>query len=174
MTRRFDFTSMRNRLLARFKTAKAGTLVQFIKYGLAGGIATLVHIAIFHLVAWKVFPALQEGDFFIDLFGIAVTEMDTTTRSLNSMLSNGAAFICSNAVAYLLNVIWVFIPGRHPRIIEIGLFYLVSGVSVVIGTSVMGFLIRYYGVQTTYAFMVNIVSAVMINYGMRKFYIFKG
>ena len=43
-----------------------------------------------------------------------------------------------------------------------------------IGTSIMGFLIRYYGMQTTYAFAANIVSAVMINYAMRKFYIFKG
>ena len=77
-------------------------------------------------------------------------------------------------VAYLINVFWVFKPGRHHRIIEIGLFYLVSGVSVAIGTGMMGFLIRFFTMQTTYAFTVNIVSAVMINYGMRKFYIFKG
>ena len=149
-------------------------MVQFIKYGIAGGLATFVHIVIFHLVAWQIFPALQENDFFIVIFELTVTELSVATRSLNSMLSNGVAFICSNMVAYIINVIWVFKPGRHHRIIEIGLFYLVSGVSMVIGTSMMGFLIRYYGMQTTYAFTVNIVSAVMINYSMRKFYIFKG
>ena len=149
-------------------------MVQFIKYGISGGLATLVHIVVFYLVAWKIFPSLQEKDFFIVILGITATEVDVATRSFNSMLSNGVAFIFSNMVAYIINVFWVFKPGRHNRFIEIGLFYLVSGVSVVIGTSMMGFLIRYYGMQTTYAFTANIVSAVMINYGMRKFYIFKG
>jgi putative flippase GtrA len=165
---------MNNNYIEQFKGVEAGPLVQFVKYGISGGLATFVHIVIFHLVAWKIFPSLQEKDFFIVISGITVTEMDVATRSLNSMLSNGVAFIFSNMVAYLINVFWVFKPGRHHRIIEIGLFYLVSGVSLVIGTSMMGFLIRYYAMQTTYAFTVNIVSAVMINYGMRKFYIFKG
>ena len=165
---------MRDSYIQQFKGVKAGPLVQFIKYGISGGLATLVHIIVFYLVAWKIFPSLQEKDFFIVILGITVTEVDVATRSFNSMLSNGVAFIFSNMVAYIINVFWVFKPGRHNRFIEIGLFYLVSGVSVVIGTSMMGFLIRYYGMQTTYAFTANIVSAVMINYGMRKFYIFKG
>ena len=117
---------------------------------------------------------MQEKDLFVVVFDLTVTEVDDVTRSLNSMLSNGVAFIFSSMVAYLINVFWVFIPGRHNKFVEIGLFYLVSGVSVIIGTSTMGFLIRHYGIQTTYAFAANIVSAVMINYGMRKFYIFKG
>jgi putative flippase GtrA len=160
--------------IEQFKGQEASPLVQFVKYGIAGGLATFVHIVVFHLVAWKIFPSLQESDFAIVILGLSVSEVDVATRSLNSMLSNGVAFIFSNTVAYLINVFWVFKPGRHNRIIEIGLFFLVSGVSVAIGTSMMGFLIRFYAIQTTYAFTVNIVSAVMINYGMRKFYIFKG
>lgn len=160
--------------IEQFKGVEAGPLIQFVKYGISGGFATFVHILIFHLVAWKIFPSLQEDDFFIVIFGMTTSEVDVATRSLNSMLSNGVAFVCSNLVAYTINIFWVFTPGRHKRFIEIGLFYLVSGISVVIGTSMMGFLIRYYGMQTTYAFSVNILSAVMINYIVRKFYIFKG
>jgi putative flippase GtrA len=163
-----------NCYIKQLKGQEAGPLVQFVKYGIAGGLATLVHIIVFHLVAWKFFPALQENDFAVVILGLSISEVDVTTRSFNSMLSNGIAFIFSNMVAYLINRSWVFKPGRHNRIIEIGLFYLVSGVSVAIGTSIMGFLIRFYAMQTTYAFTVNIASAVMINYGMRKFYIFKG
>ena len=118
---------------------RAGPLVQFVKYGISGGFATLVGIIIFYLVAWKIFPSLQEKDLFVVVFDLTVTEVDDVTRSLNSMLSNGVAFIFSNMVAYLINVFWVFIPGRHNRFVEIGLFYLVSGVSVIIGTSTMGF-----------------------------------
>ncbi len=133
-----------------------------------------MHIIIFYFVAWKIFPSLQEKDFVVVSLELTVTEVDLATRSVNSMLSNGVTFVFSNMVAYIINVFWVFKPGRHSRIIEIGLFYLVSVVSAVIGTSVMGFLINYYSIQTTYAFISSIVSSVMINYGMRKFYIFNG
>ena len=90
------------------------------------------------------------------------------------MWSNGIAWIFSNLVAYLLNIFWVFESGRHSRLVEIGLFYLVSGVSMAVGTGLMGFLIRYYEMQTTYAFTANLVSALLINFAMRKFFIFKG
>ena len=153
---------------------KSGPLVQFVKYGLSGGVATIVHIIIFHLAAWKIFPALQENDYAVATLGLSVAAVDVATRSLNSMLSNGVAWIFSNLVAFLLNIFWVFESGRHNRIIEIGLFYLVSGVSVVIGTGLMGFLIRYYNMQTTYAAIAYLVSAVLINFVMRKFFIFKG
>ncbi len=153
---------------------KSAPLAQFVKYGLSGGLATIVHITIFLLAAWKVFPALQENDYAVVMLGLSVTEVDVATRSLNAMLSNGVAWIFGNLVSYLLNVFWVFESGRHNRIIEIGLFYLVSGVSVGIGTGLMGFLIRYYNMQTTYAATAYLVSAILINFVMRKFVIFKG
>ena len=165
---------MNDNYFEEFIGVRAEPLVQFAKYGISGGFETLVSIIIFYLVAWKIFPSLQEKDLFVVALDLTVTEVDDVTRSLNSMFSNGVAFIFSNMVAYLINVFWVFIPGRHNRFVEIGLFYFVSGVSMIIGTSLMGFLIRHYGIQTTYAFAANIVSAVMINYVMRKFYIFKG
>jgi len=56
---------------------------------------------------------------------------------------------------------------------EIGLFYLVSGVAIVIGTGLMGLLIRRFGMLTTYAFGANIFAALMINYVLRKFFSFK-
>ncbi len=90
------------------------------------------------------------------------------------MIGNGIAFMFSNLVAYLINIYWVFVPGRHHWIIEIGLFYLVSGVAIAIGTAMMGYLIRRFGMLTTYAFGSNLVAALMINYAMRKYFIFNG
>ena len=46
--------------------------------------------------------------------------------------------------------------------------------SIALGTALMGFLIRRYGVRTTYAFLSNLVAALLINYAMRKFVIFNG
>lgn len=153
---------------------EAGNLVQFIKYAISGGIATLTHIVVFHLVAWKIFFALQANDWFVKLANLPIQELDDSTRARNSMIGNGIAFVVSNLVAYLINIYWVFVPGRHHWILEIILFYLVSGVSIVIGTALMGFLIRRFGMLTTYAFGSNLVTAIMINYAMRKFFIFRG
>ena len=152
---------------------ETSNLFQFIRYGISGGIATLTHILVFHLLAWKMFFALQADDWFVRLFNLPIQELDDTTRSRNSMKGNCVAFVISNLVAYLINVYWVFVPGRYPWIMEIGLFYLVSGVAIVIGTGLMGLLIRRFGMLTTYAFGANIFAALMINYVMRKFFIFK-
>ncbi len=157
-----------------FSANESGNLLQFIKYGISGCIATSTHILVFHLVAWKLFFALQANDWFVRLLNLPIQELDDTTRSRNSMKGNAVAFLISNLVAYLINIYWVFVPGRYYWIIEIGLFYLVSGVAIVIGTALMGFLIRRFGMLTTYAFGANVFAALMINYAMRKFFIFNG
>ena len=132
------------------------------------------HVVVFHLVAWKVFPSLGRDDFVVVMLGLSVVEVDVASRSINSMISNAIAFVCGNFTAYILNILYVFKAGRHNRFVEIVLFYLVSGTSALVGTALMGLLIRLYGLQTTYAFVANMVSAVAINYVMRKYFIFKG
>jgi putative flippase GtrA len=163
-----------NNIIEQFMGHNAGPLIQFIKYGIAGGMATSVHIIIFHIAAWKMFPALQANDWFVKIFKISVKDEDDKLRSRNSMIDNGIAFMLSNMVAYFINIYWVFEAGKHIWYVEIALFYLVSGVSIVIGTSIMGWLIRRYGMSTTYAFLSNLVTALLINYAMRKFVIFNG
>ena len=149
-------------------------IIQFIKYALAGGLATATHIVIFHLVAWKLFPALQDHDHAVRFFKLSIRKLSDAQRARNSMISNTIAFLFSNLVAYVTNILWVFQRGRHPVVIEILLFYAVSGLSVLIGTMLMGVLIKRFGMLTTYAFASNIVTAVLINYAVRKFFIFQG
>jgi len=161
-------------IIRQFTGREAGPLVQFIKYGISGGIATATHIVVFHIAAWKILPALQEEDTAVRLLNLSVQTMCDAARARNAMIDNGIAFILSNFVAYILNILWVFKPGRHHWLMEIGLFYLVSGISIVIGTSIMGFLIGHYGMSTTVAFLANLVTALLINFAMRKFVIFKG
>jgi len=149
-------------------------LLQFIKYSIAGGVATVVGILLFHLFGWKLFPCLGEKDIFVKLFGVRVKEVDDSTRSRNSMISNALSFIFSNFIAYLANIWWVFEGGRHHFIVEIVFFYLVSGISVVLGTLLMGYLIRKFGLLTTYAYGANVLTAVLINFAVRKLFIFSG
>ena len=150
------------------------TLVQFIKYALAGGVATVTHICIFHIIGWKFFPCLQKKDHAVRLFRLKIEQIDNARRARNSMITNIIAFLGANMVAYILNILWVFERGRHHIVLEIFFFYLVSGISVAIGTVLMGVLIKRFGLLTTYAFIANIITAVMINYAVRKFFIFQG
>lgn len=149
-------------------------LIQFIKYALAGGVATLAHITFFHLVAWKLFPSLSADDHAVRFFHLQIREVNDYSRARNSMIGNIIAFFFSNMVAYISNILWVFERGRHSLAIEILLFYLVSGISTMIGTMFMGVLIKRFGLLTTYAFASNIVTAVLINYALRKYFIFVG
>lgn len=149
-------------------------LIQFIKYALAGVLATTIHIIIFHLVGWKIFPVLQENDPAVRFFKLPVRPIPDAIRAHNSMITNGIAFLIANMVAYVSNILWVFHGGKHHFIIEILLFYAVSGSSVVIGTMLMRTLIKRYGILTTTAFGANIFISLMLNYAMRRFFIFAG
>ncbi len=150
------------------------TIIQFIKYALAGGLATVTHIVVFHLVAWRCFPALQAHDHAVRFLKLSIRPINDYQRARNSMISNVSAFLVANMVAYVTNILWVFERGRHSIAYEILLFYLVSGLSTALGTILMGVLIRRLSLLTTYAFVANIVTAVMINFVMRKYFIFLG
>ncbi|MFT5730429.1 MAG: putative flippase GtrA [Desulforhopalus sp.] len=150
------------------------SILQFVKYALAGVLAGVTHIIVFHLIAWKIFPALQEKDHAVRFFNLTIRKINDTTRARNSMISNFIAFLISNMVAYITNILFVFQGGKYHFVLEIFLFYMVSGVSTFLGTILMGILIRRFGLLTTYAFVSNIFTAVMFNYVMRKFFIFNG
>jgi putative flippase GtrA len=153
---------------------EAGPVVQFIKYALCGGIATATHIILFHLIGWRIFPCLEARDPFVRYLHLHVPDVDRSRRARNSMIANVCGFIFSNFVAYLLNILFVFRGGRYTWYVALALFYAVSGVSLVLGTSLMGYLIRRFGMLTTVAFGSNIFMALLINYAMRKFVIFNG
>jgi putative flippase GtrA len=95
-------------ILKQFMGREASPFVQFIKYGIAGGLATTTHIIIFHFAAWKFFPALQQNDAAVRLFHLSVQTMGDSMRASNAMIDNGIAFLISNFVAYILNILWVF------------------------------------------------------------------
>jgi putative flippase GtrA len=161
-------------LLKQFTGREHTPLVQFIKYGICGTIATGVHIGLFYVCAYKLMPALSAQDPVAQALHLNVAPVSDTVRARNSMIDNGVVFIISNLTAYLLNIVWVFKPGRHHWLVEIGLFYLVSGISVVIGSSLMGWLIQHFGMLTTLAFGANVIVSFMINFVLRKYVIFKG
>lgn len=152
----------------------AGPLVQFIKYALAGGVATVVDVAVFYLVAWKFIPALQETDPVVRLLKLKVHPVTEAQRSVRFVYITAIAFLFSNLTAYLINIFWVFQPGRHVWWVELLLFYAVSGISLFLGGSLGWVLIKWFHLSTTASYLCKMIASLMINFVCRKFIIFKG
>ena len=149
-------------------------LVQFIKYAMCGGVATGVDMLVFYLLSWLVLPALRDNDPVVRLLRLRVRPVDERVRARRFVINTVATFMVSNLAAYLLNIHWVFEPGRHPWYIEIGLFYAVSGISVALGTGLGWAMIRWLHFSTTASYAGKLVASLMINYVCRKFVIFRG
>jgi len=161
-------------LIKKYLGHDAHPAVQFIKYGIAGGMATAAHIFTFFLCGWFLLPCLTQDDITVKLLGLTAPAISESVRAWHAGFCNALAFLVSNTFCYVLNRLFVFKPGRHHWVVEFLLFFAVSGVSMVIGTTIQTFLITHHGIQTTLAFGANIVCALFINYAMRKFVIFKG
>lgn len=154
-------------------------LIQFLKYGFVGGLATLVDMVAFFTAAWLIFPALAPNDFLVQLLThldvlVPVAELEQSVRANHQLFDNGIAFLISNTFCYVLNAAWVFQPGRHSRIKECLLFFLASGVSSGTGILIADVLVRWLGAQTSWSYIAKMVASVLINYIARKKIVFQG
>lgn len=161
-------------IVRQFTGREAHWSIQFIKYAIGGCTAAGFDIIIFSILAWKVFPALKSDELVVRLFNLDVPEVAIHLRTLYYAIDKTLAFLVSNFIAYVINIYWVFEPGRHSRRKEIMLFYGVSIVSFVLGTAVGAGLIYFFRFSGLMAYVANMVAAVLINYTGRKFFIFKG
>jgi len=148
--------------------------VQLVKYALAGTFAFALHIGIFFLAGWFLFPCLTATDPLVRLLGLTPPPVLPAVRAYHAIYGNGIGFVVANYASYILNRRFVFRPGRHHWIVEIGLFYAASGISLLVGSALMCILIGHFGMDTTQAFGSNIISGLLINYLARKYLIFHG
>ena len=148
-------------------------LRQLLRYSVSGSVATAVHTILFYFFAWKLLPALGESDRVVTLLGLPVEPVTDAVRAAHYRWNNAAAFAISNFTAYLLNKAWVFPPGRRHPVVEISLFYLVSGISILIGVLVTSLSIEHLGSSTTAAMAVNLVLSMLINFTLRKYVVFR-
>jgi putative flippase GtrA len=160
------------KLIRQFLGREAHPGIQFIKYAMAGSFATAVDILTVFVLAWKIFPALMAGEFLVRLFHIEVAFLNDSVRARNYVLCKLFAFFVSNTTAYLVDRIWVFHPGRHSAKREFALFFMVSFVSLVLGTALAWVLIHQFGMTTAAAYLANAVASLSVNFIGRKFFVF--
>lgn len=151
----------------------AHPFVQFLKYGVCGMAATCVHVVLFFVFGWFIFPCVEQSDPLVRVLGLTAPAVNDALRARYSIYCNVPTFLISNLVAYVLNILFVFRSGKHHWLKEIGLFYATATISFVVGTGLQWWLIKHLDVATSAAFGANIVVSLMINFFVRKFLIFK-
>ncbi|MCX6997761.1 MAG: GtrA family protein [Kiritimatiellaeota bacterium] len=159
-------------ILRQFAQREAHPGIQFIKYALAGGVATVVDMTAFFLFAWKVFPALKATEFLVQHFHLQVIALSDAERALHYVICKIIAFLFSNTTCYIVNALWVFHPGRHSRRMEFALFFVVSFTSFAIGTGLGWVLINGFGMTAATAYLANMGASLAINFLGRKFLVF--
>jgi putative flippase GtrA len=137
---------------------KTHTPLQFLKYILAGVIASGSYVACFSLLNETILPAdiSQPG----------------ATRGWNFLFSNTLAFITATGVGYLVNQAWVFQSGRHGRLKEFTLFYLIASVAFLAGTPLGSLLVAYFSVNEYGIFILVVAFSGMVNFLGRKYWVF--
>ena len=139
-------------------------LVQFGKYGACGVVAVIFHAAIVYTIGLTINPAVGE-------------HIPKEIKETRTMWNNAAAFFLSNFVAYGLNVMFVFKPGRHGKRKEIILFFIISGISFFAGLFAIPLVFSAIDSNKGIEHFANlgfIVTSALVNFICRKFIVFAG
>ena len=162
--------------LSAFLRRKDCVYSQFVKYVFCGGISVAVDQVVFYMLAVLAFPSLRPSDPFaklLSMFGFEIPEVSAEQLRINYWIIKAICFLVSNAVVYLLNVLFVFHGGRHKRSVEVAMFFgfsLLQFVYVWLGS----ILINRFGWEVTYANIAMLVLGIITNYIARKKIVFKG
>ncbi|MDF7798958.1 GtrA family protein [Pontiellaceae bacterium B1224] len=159
-----------------FLREKDSFAAQVVKYLVSGGISVVVVQVTFYLLAWLVLPCMRATDPVARLLvtlGFTVEAASEAELKRNFWIIMVICFLLSNAVAYLLNMLFVFNTGRHRKVIEILLFFgasLLQFLFIWIG----GILISVFKWEVTYSNLAMLAAGLIVNYLVRKYIVFRG
>lgn len=148
-------------VLRLFHSREAPPAVQFVKYGISGVGATLVHVSVYLALINLLWPHLNDPS------------LNAWERAKSTFPPTAIAFVFSNAFAYWLNMRWVFTPGRHTPLRELLFFTAVNLPGALTGTLGQAMLVFFLHWPKWAALAGFIVPNVLINFVCRKFLIFR-
>ena len=147
---------------------------QFVKYGAIGSVATLIQLVTFYLMAATVLRCLRADDPMVVHLGLpAMAEASETLRTAYFLVDTAVGFTVANVFCWVMNRTFVFKPGRFHWAAELGMFFMVSGGAVLVGMLVGALAIKWLGLATTTAVVFEVLSSLLLNFFMRKFFIFR-
>ena len=152
---------------------------QFVKYGVIGVLATCVQTGFFYIFASTVLKCLTPDDIAVRLIGLPSAEFTGSeawycSRGTLAAAATAIGFTFANIFCWLMNRALVFRPGRYRWYVEFGMFFGTATLATVIALAIMKLLIDCAGMMTTIAVIVEVVVSFLVNFFVRKFFIFKG
>jgi putative flippase GtrA len=153
-------------ILSRIRERRVPIVIQIGVYGMCGGLATVVFLAIVVTLSKTAIPAYE---------GMIVDGQPITDgiRAKNLLINNTIGFLIANVVAYVTNILFVFQGGRHHPVMEFFYFTLISTIGFAISQVAGPWLVNQFGVPTNVAILTNTIASMMINFVCRKFFVFK-
>ena len=157
----------------RFLSHDSGAFAQFIKYGVIGVMATCVQMVVFYVLAATVLKCLGPDDWAVRFLGLPAVSVTAGVRALRAAIATAIGFTVANVFCWLMNRLFVFKPGRYRWYVEFFLFFGVAALATVVALGVQSILIKYVGLMTTAAVIVEVIVSFFFNFFIRKFIIFK-
>ena len=162
------------RLVRRFLSHDSGPFAQFVKYGVIGVLSTCVQMIGFYLLAATCLKCLGADDWAVRFLGLPSVEVSDGLRAFRAAVATAGGFTVANIFCWIMNRLFVFKPGKFRWYVEFLMFFGVAALATVVALGVQSLLIRYFGMMTTAAVIVEVVASFLMNFFVRKFVIFKG
>ena len=162
------------RMVRRFLSHDSGPFAQFVKYGAIGVLSTCVQMIGFYLLAATCLKCLGADDWAVRFLGLPSVEVSDGLRAFRAAVATAGGFTVANIFCWIMNRLFVFKPGKFRWYVEFLMFFGVAALATVVALGVQSVLIRYFGMMTTAAVIVEVVASFLMNFFVRKFVIFKG
>ena len=147
---------------------------QVVKYGAIGVIATYIQASVFYLLCSTCLMCLGAGDWAVCRLGLPSAAVSDGVRAVRFAVATSAGFVVANVVCWLLNRWFVFRPGKFRWHVELALFFGTATFATVLALAISSALIRFAGLMTTIALAIEVVVSFLVNFFVRKFFIFRG
>ena len=158
----------------RFLSHDSGAFAQFVKYGVIGVLSTCVQMVVFYVLAATALKCLGPDDWAVRLLGLPAVSVGAGVRAFRAAVATAIGFTVANIFCWLMNRLFVFKPGRYRWYVGFSLFFGVAALATVVALGVQSLLIKYAGMMTTMAVIVEVIVSFFFNFFIRKFIIFKG
>lgn len=162
------------RTVRRFLSHDSGPFAQFVKYGVIGVLSTCVQMIGFYLLAATCLKCLGADDWAVRFLGSPSVEVSDGVRAFRAAVATAGGFTVANIFCWMMNRLFVFKPGKFRWYVEFLMFFGVAALATVVALGVQSLLIKYFGMMTTAAVIVEVVASFLMNFFVRKFVIFKG
>ena len=162
------------RTVRRFLSHDSGPFAQFVKYGVIGVLSTCVQMIGFYLLAATCLKCLGTDDWAVRFLGLPSVEVSDGVRAFRAAVATAGGFTVANIFCWMMNRLFFFKPGKFRWYVEFLMFFGVAALATVVALGVQSLLIKYFGMMTTAAVIVEVVASFLMNFFVRKFVIFKG